>query len=77
MVLVEQAGRVAALGVVLNGDGRILTALSRVTPGQLFVRYANGTLETARIGHSDPARDPRHGSRLHGAHERRKRALTG
>jgi S1-C subfamily serine protease len=57
VVLVEQAGRVAALGVVLNGDGRILTALSRVTPGQLFVRYANGTLETARVGHSDPARD--------------------
>jgi S1-C subfamily serine protease len=57
VVLVEQAGRVAALGVVLNGDGRILTALSRVTPGQLFVRYANGSLESARIGHSDPARD--------------------
>ena len=43
--------------MVLNGDGRILTALSRVTPGQLFVRYANGTLETARVGHSDPVRD--------------------
>lgn len=57
MVLVEQAGRVAALGVVLNGDGRVLTALSRLTPGQLFVRYENGSLELARIGHSDPVRD--------------------
>jgi S1-C subfamily serine protease len=57
VVLIEQAGRVAALGMVLNGDGRVLTALSRVTPGQLFVRYANGTLEAARVGHSDPARD--------------------
>jgi len=50
-------GRGSALGVVLNGDGRVLTALSRLTPGQLFVRYENGSLELARIGHSDPVRD--------------------
>jgi S1-C subfamily serine protease len=57
VVLVEQAGRVAALGVVLNGDGRVLTSFSRLTPGQLFVRYENGSLEPARVGHTDPARD--------------------
>jgi S1-C subfamily serine protease len=57
VVLVEEGGRVVALGTVLNADGRILTALSRLAPGQLFVRYASGTLEAARIGHSDPSRD--------------------
>jgi S1-C subfamily serine protease len=57
VVLVEQAGRVVALGSVLDGDGRVLTALSRVTPGQLFVRYADGTLMLARVGHSDLSRD--------------------
>lgn len=56
-MLVEQAGRVVALGTILNGDGRIVTALSRLAPGQLFVRYANGTVEPARIGHSDASRD--------------------
>jgi serine protease Do len=57
VVLVEQGGRVAELGIVLNGDGRILTALSRLGTGQLFVRYSTGALETVRIGHSDAARD--------------------
>ncbi len=57
VVLVEQGGRVVALGVILNGDGRIVTSFSRLTPGQLFVRYANGTLEPARVGHSDATRD--------------------
>lgn len=56
-MLVEQAGRVAALGIVLNGDGRVLTAMSRITPGQLLVRYASGALEQVRIGHSDASRD--------------------
>jgi hypothetical protein len=55
--LVEQAGRVAALGLVLNGDGRVLTSLSRISPGQLFVRYGTGVLENVRIGHSDASRD--------------------
>ncbi len=57
IVLVEQAGRVVALGSVLQGDGRIVTSMSRLTPGQLFVRYANGSLEPARVGHSDATRD--------------------
>jgi len=57
VVLVEQAGRVAALGVVLNGDGRVVTSLSRIAPGQVFVRYASGAVENARIGHSDTSRD--------------------
>jgi S1-C subfamily serine protease len=54
---VEQAGRVTALGIILNGDGRIVTSFSRIGNGQLFVRYGNGTLEPARVGHSDAARD--------------------
>jgi serine protease Do len=57
VALVEQAGRVVALGVILNGDGRIVTSLSRLGTGQLFVRYANNTTEPARVGHSDPKRD--------------------
>lgn len=56
-MLVEQAGRVAALGIVLNGDGRVLTSLSRLGTGQLFVRYASGAFETVRVGHSDASRD--------------------
>lgn len=58
VVLVEQAGRAVALGTLLHGDGRVLTALSRVGgPNPLFVRYANGAIEPARIGHSDPGKD--------------------
>jgi S1-C subfamily serine protease len=58
VVLIEQAGRVVALGTLLNGDGRILTALSRLTlPGQIFVRYESGNLLSARLGHSDASRD--------------------
>lgn len=57
VVLVEQAGRVTALGVVLDGDGRVLTALSRIQPGQVFVRYADNSTLSARVGHSDPSRD--------------------
>lgn len=60
VVLVEHAGRVIALGTVLQADGRILTAFSRVaraSQGQLFVRYADGKRWLARIGHSDPGRD--------------------
>lgn len=58
VVLVEQGGRAVALGTLLHGDGRVLTALSRVGgPNPLFVRYASGALEPARIGHSDPGKD--------------------
>ncbi|HET9930347.1 MAG TPA: PDZ domain-containing protein [Polyangiaceae bacterium] len=57
IVLVERAGQVVALGAVLNGDGRVLTSLSRLGTGQLFVRYTNGNAETVRIGHSDASRD--------------------
>ncbi len=57
VVLVERAGQVVALGVVLNGDGRVLTSLSRLGTGQLFVRYATGIAENVRLGHSDASRD--------------------
>lgn len=60
VVLIEHAGRVLGLGMILNGDGRVLTALSRVSAasqGQLFVRYADGALVLVRIGHADKDRD--------------------
>jgi serine protease Do len=60
VVLVEQAGRVLGLGVILNEDGRVLSAASRLSPsaaGVLFVRYADGKLVQARIGHIDRERD--------------------
>jgi len=58
VVLVEQGGRVVALGTVLNGDGRVVTASSRLGEQlPVLLRYANGKLEVARVGHSDRTRD--------------------
>lgn len=59
-VLVEQAGRVVGLGIVLNEDGRVLTSAARLKPasaGQILVRYSDGSTVPARIGHSDKDRD--------------------
>lgn len=57
----EQGGRAVALGTLLNGDGRVLTALSRLTRLNtglpLFIRYEGGRLEAARVGSSDATRD--------------------
>ncbi|HEY8942967.1 MAG TPA: PDZ domain-containing protein [Polyangiaceae bacterium] len=60
VVLVEHAGRVIGLGTVLNADGRIITSFSRIASAQqgpLFVRYSDGALVQARVGHSDKDRD--------------------
>lgn len=58
VVIVEQGGRAVALGTLLNGDGRVLTALSRLSAGlPLFIRYDGGRLEAARVGSSDATRD--------------------
>lgn len=60
VVVVEQAGRVLGLGTILNDDGRIVTAFSRTGhtwAGPLSVRYADGSVVTARIGHTDKDRD--------------------
>ncbi len=58
VVVLERGGKVLALGSVLNGDGRILTALSPLTHGNnIDARYADGSVTQVRIGHSDRAWD--------------------
>lgn len=90
VVVVEHAGRILALGTLLEGDGRVLTAYSRVAPAakaQLFVRYPDGKRALARIGHADPDRDlallvpkvlhTRQGIRASDAAPKQGAALTG
>ncbi len=58
IVSIERQGRRIGLGTVLNGDGRILTALSVLTHGNdLSVRYADGSLSRVRVVESDRAWD--------------------
>lgn len=58
VVSIERGGHALALGVLLRGDGRILTALSPLTHGnQLDARYPDGSVVHARISHSDRASD--------------------
>jgi S1-C subfamily serine protease len=56
--MLERNGRPIAIGTPLNGDGRILTALSPLTHGnQIFARYPEGQLIPVRLSHSDRAWD--------------------
>jgi serine protease Do len=60
VVTIEQGGRVIAVGSVLagDGDGRILTSLSPMGSSEVAdVRYADGSVVHARIGHRDKAWD--------------------
>ena len=62
VVLVERDGRLLGFGTVLAGDGRILTSLSALAvdpqhPGEVDVRYADGAVVHARVGHRDPTWD--------------------
>ncbi len=58
VVMLERAGRPVAVGTLLNGDGRILTALSPLTHGnQLDARYPDGRVLHVRISFSDRAWD--------------------
>jgi hypothetical protein len=58
VVMLERGGRPIAIGVPLNGDGRILTALSPLTHGnQIFARYPEGQLVPVRMSYSDRAWD--------------------
>jgi len=44
--------------VILNADGRVLTALSSLGDARhIDARYADGTVVPARLGHADRARD--------------------
>lgn len=58
VVQVEQGGRPIAIGTVLSRDGRVLTsltALGNVTEPEL--RYADGSVVKAKIGHKDKGWD--------------------
>jgi len=58
VVQVEQNGRPIAVGTVLSKDGRILTALSGLNGAeQLDVRYADGSVVKAKVGHKDKGWD--------------------
>jgi serine protease Do len=54
VVVVERAGQIISLGSALAGDGRILTALSPLGSGNdIDVRFADGTVVRAKLGHHD------------------------
>jgi serine protease Do len=67
VVLIERDGRLLGFGTVLANDGRVLTALSTVTGGAAAgnaaapetanIRYADGTVVPAKLGHKDAAWD--------------------
>jgi serine protease Do len=54
VVVLERRGTPLALGAVLEGDGRILSALSPLTNGNfLSARYSDGALVPLKLVHSD------------------------
>lgn len=54
VVVLERKGQPLALGFILARDGRILTALSPLGDGNAIdVRYADGGVVRAHVGHSD------------------------
>jgi serine protease Do len=58
VVALERNGVPMAIGTVLSGDGRVLTALSGLAGGDgADVRYADGTLVHAKVGRSDRGSD--------------------
>lgn len=58
VVLIERKGKVLGVGSVLNGDGRILTALSPLSHGNnLDARFADGSVMRLKVGHTDRAWD--------------------
>jgi serine protease Do len=58
VVALERNGVPLAVGMVLDGDGRILTALSGLAGAESAeVRYADGTTVHAKVGNGDKATD--------------------
>lgn len=54
VVAIERGGLAVALGGVLEGDGRILTALSPLGHGNdLDARFADGSVVKVKLGHHD------------------------
>jgi len=83
VVVIERANRTLGLGTVLNGDGRILTALSALGDARnVDARYADGSVVPARLGHADRARDlallvPQSSQKRHGLRASRKANAEG
>ncbi len=58
VVALERNGVPMAIGTVLSGDGRVLTALSGLAGSDVAdVRYADGTVVHAKVGRSDRVSD--------------------
>ena len=58
VVMLERAGRPIGIGTLLNGDGRILTALSPLTHGnQIDAHYPEGQIVRVKLSHSSRAWD--------------------
>jgi serine protease Do len=58
VVAIERNGVPMAIGTVLGGDGRILTALSGLGGAEgADVRYADGTIVHTKVGHADKNTD--------------------
>jgi serine protease Do len=58
LVVLERAGKPLGVGSILNGDGRIVAALSSLGDArQLDVRYVDGMVVPARVAHADRAHD--------------------
>jgi serine protease Do len=58
VVALEKNGVAVAMGTVLAGDGRVLTALSGLAGADgADVRYADGTMVHAKVGRSDKGVD--------------------
>jgi serine protease Do len=58
IVAVERDGKPVGVGTVLGGDGRVLTALSSLSGAEeADLRYADGSVVKARVGHKDLAWD--------------------
>ena len=58
VVMLERAGRPIAIGTLLSGDGRIVTALSPLTHGnQIDAHYPEGQIVRVKLSYSDRAWD--------------------
>ncbi|MET0794198.1 MAG: S1C family serine protease [Polyangiaceae bacterium] len=58
VVMLERAGRPIGVGTLLNGDGRILTALSPLTHGNLIdAHYPEGQIVRVKLSHASRAWD--------------------
>lgn len=58
IVQIEQGARPIAVGTVLMKDGRVITSLSAITGvEQPEIRYSDGTVVKAKVGHKDKAWD--------------------